>query len=80
MGRLAPDLELAVEADAAAGRGAGEDVQGGIAQGLVALLLLAVVVVVVMVPLLGQTGGRGGERDGGAGEERDQGAKASHDG
>jgi len=79
MGRLAPDLELAVEADAAAGRGAGEDVQGGIAQGLVALLLLAVVVV-VMVPLLGQTGGRGGERDGGAGEERDQGAKASHDG
>jgi len=78
MGRLAPDLELAVEADAAAGRGAGEDVQGGIAQGLVALLLLAVVV--VMMPLLGQTGGRGGERDGGAGEERDQGAKASHDG
>jgi hypothetical protein len=35
MGRLAPDLELAVEGDPAAGRGTGEDVQCGIAQGLI---------------------------------------------
>jgi len=33
MGRLAPDLELAVEADAAAGGGAGKDMQGGVAEG-----------------------------------------------
>jgi hypothetical protein len=70
MGRLAPDLELALEADATAGRGAGEDVEGGIAQrpGSALLLLLAVVVVMVVLVLLGQAGGRRGERDGGAGE------------
>jgi hypothetical protein len=70
MGRLAPDLELALEADATAGRRAGEDVEGGIAQGpgSALLLLLAVVVGTVVLVLLGHSGGRRGERDGGAGE------------
>jgi hypothetical protein len=46
----------------------------------VALLLLLAVVVMAVVPLIRQSVGRDGERDGGAGDERDQGAEASHDG
>jgi hypothetical protein len=95
VGCLATDLQSAVEADAAAGRRAGEDVEARVAQWLVPLLLLAVVVVllllldhvsllllavVMVLALLGQAGGGGREDDGGAGHERDQGAKADHDG
>ncbi|HEX4626201.1 MAG TPA: hypothetical protein VH231_17275 [Solirubrobacteraceae bacterium] len=54
MGGLPTDLQPAVEADAAAGRRAGEDVEAGIGQGPSSplLLLLAVVVVVVVLLLL----------------------------
>lgn len=54
MGGLPTDLQPAVEADAAAGRRAGEDVEAGVAQGASSplLLLLAVVVVVVVLLLL----------------------------
>jgi hypothetical protein len=52
VGRLAADLQFAVEADAATGRGAGENVEGGVCQWLVAPLLLLALAVVVVPPVL----------------------------
>ena len=52
MGGLPTDLQPAVEADAAAGRRAGEDVEAGIGQALAPLLLLLLAVVVVVLLLL----------------------------